>query len=143
MMVCSPLQEYMTPSDLAFAIVVIEHYIIRWQLIYQTKVRGEKATTPLNTSAGLLYDGGIAGREAKKRFDSLLVYVYENFYNTANQQSVLNMTRLQVLLDAAKNEDPAALERDLGKVDTNAHLTDALQKIQNDVVHRVFYYMYV
>ena len=146
MLECSPLHEYMTPSDLAFAIVVVEHHVMRWQLLFQCsrkKKEGQQGVTEPTSSTGLVYEGGIAGRDAKQRFDALQMFIYENFYTAASPQSVLNMTRLQLLLDDATKADPASIQRDMKKSDSHAHLTCAIQNIRNDVLHRVFYYMYI
>ena len=95
------------------------------------------------TIGGLLYHEGIAGEEAKCRFDSLNVYFFLKFYNEADEERRLNMARLQHrdIVDKGVDFDFEALNRkvkDASQVDVFPVDMDDIQK---DICHRIFYYM--
>ena len=93
------------------------------------------------TIGGLLYHEGIAREEAKRRFNSLNVYFFLKFYNEADEESRLNMTRLQHIVDKGVDFDFEALDRkvkDASQVDVFPVDMDDIQK---DIRHRIFYYM--
>lgn len=142
MLQCSPLETYMTASDLAFAILILEHHLMSWRLAFQRKLEDglEPKEHARKESMGLVYQGGIAGRQAKERFNALQLYVCENFYS---KNSPDTMNRLQVLLNRAAREDPEAIRQDVEKFNKHAQLFGNILTIGNDVLHRIFYYMYV
>ena len=85
-----PLKLYMTTSDLAFAMLVLEHHLIWWRKLIQFKLesgRRSMCEDLARTIGGLLYHEGIAGEEAKRRFDSLNVYFFLKFYNRRGEQA--------------------------------------------------------
>ena len=139
-----PLKQYVTTSDLAFAVLVLEHHLVRWRKLVQFKLEsgGRSMCEDLaRTIGGLLYHEGIAGEEAKRRFDSLNVYFFLKFYNEADEESRLNMTRLQHIVDKGVDFDFEALDRkvkDASQVDVFPVDMDDIQK---DIRHRIFYYM--
>jgi hypothetical protein len=44
-----------------------------------------------NETTGLVYEGSIAGRQAKERFDAFQLYVFENFYSKAYLEFAVRM----------------------------------------------------
>jgi hypothetical protein len=85
MLQCSPLHTYMTASDLAFAILVLEHHVLNWLLAFHSKLEDSLEAEGLcgNKTSGFVYQGGIAGLQAKEQFDALQLYVLGNFYGKA------------------------------------------------------------
>ena len=123
---------------------MLEHHLVRWRKLVQFKLEsgGRSMCEDLaRTIGGLLYHEGIAGEEAKRRFDSLNVYFFLKFYNEADEESRLNMTRLQHIVDKGVDFDFEALDRkvkDASQVDVFPVDMDDIQK---DIRHRIFYYM--
>jgi hypothetical protein len=145
MLQCSPLHTYLTASDLAFAILVLEHHVMNWRLAFQSNLEEGSEAEGLccNKTTGLVYEGGIAGRQAKVRFDALQLYVFENFYSKAYPECAVRMNSIQALLDRTAQEDPDAIREDVEKFQKHAQLNNNMTTIRDNVLHRVFYYMYV
>lgn len=77
-----PINTYMTFSDLAFAVLVLEHHILKWRNLVQFKLETGRAPPEeyvRQQSGGLLYKNGISGEEAKRRFNALCHYFFSNF----------------------------------------------------------------
>lgn len=145
MLNCFPLDTYMTPSDLAFAVLVLEHHIMKWRHLLHYKL--ETGRTPSeeysSRSLGLLYSGGIAGEEAKRRYNALSVFFFNNFYSPARPGSTQNMSRLQSMVDHAAKIEVASIEKQITQTAADVELANSVGRIQNDILHRVFYYLYV
>lgn len=142
MMTNTPIKDYITPSDLAFIILVLEHYLSKWRRLVQFKLEngGRKMSEEdARRLEGLLYEGGIADEPAKRRFDSLQVYFYLQFYSGMTTDTNINMTRLQRALDAGTNFDFDLIDLSVKnhKEWTKDHPT--MDQIKKDVVHRIFY----
>jgi hypothetical protein len=145
MLQCSPLHTYMTASDLAFAILVLEHHVMNWRLAFQSKLEDGLEAEGLccNETTGIVYEGGIAGRQAKEGFDALQLYAFENFYSKAYPECAIRMNSIQALLDRTAQEDPDAICEDVEKFEKHAQLNNNMTTIRDDVLHRVFYNMHV
>ena len=88
-----------------------------------------------------LYHDGIAGEEAKRRFDSPNVYFFLKFYNEADEESRLSITRLQHVDDKEVDFDFEPLDqrvKDGIQVDLFPVDMDVIPK---DISHHIFYYM--
>ena len=139
-----PLKLYVTTSDLAFAVLVLEHHLVRWRKLIQFKLEsgGRSMCEDLaRTIGGLLYHEGIAGEEAKRRFDSLNVYFFLKFYNEADEESRLNMTRLQHVVDKGVDFDFEIVNMKIRDASEMDPFPVSMADIQKDIRHRVFYYM--
>ena len=147
MMANTPIEEYVTPSDLAFVVLVLEHHIMKWRQLALFKLETGKLMSEEASRGvpGLLYPDGIAGKDAKRRFDALSLYFYMNFYRSpACPGQVDNMSRLQDLVNKMAKDDAVTLTDHVnGWNGTEALKVPSLTDIQNDVLHRVFYYMQV
>jgi hypothetical protein len=135
----------MTTSDLAFAILVLEHHVMNWCLAFQSNLEEGLQAERLccNETTGLIYEGGIVGCQAKEGFDALQLYVFENFYSKADPECAVRMSSIQALLDRTAQEDPDAIREDVEKFQKHAQLNNNMTTIRDDVLHRVFYYMHV
>lgn len=138
-----PLPHYICHSDLAFAVLVLEHHIMKWRHLIQFELETGRPV-PLEYSRqakGLLYKDGIAGEEGKRRFDDLNVYFFNRFYSPACPERLKNVTLLQGLVDRRAKADiqeiNATWQRSSGWDDA------VVQELQNDILHRVFYSLYM
>ena len=136
-----PIVSYMTSSDLAFVVLVLEHHIMKWRHLRQVELEtGKPVPDEYSREArGLLYDGGIAGQKAKPRFDDLNLYFFTNFYSRACPQREKNVMVLQKLVDGLAKGDSMDIESQLSDEKLGGV---SMEKIQDDILHRVFYYMY-
>jgi hypothetical protein len=135
----------MTASDLAFAILVLEHHVMNWHLTFHSKLEDGLEAEGLcgNETTGLVYKGGIAGRQAKEQFDALQLYVFGNFYSKAYPECAVRMNSIQTLLNRTAQEDPDAIREDVENFQKHAQLNNNMTTIRDYVLHRVFYYMHV
>lgn len=141
----APLAKYVTASDLAFTVLVLEHHIAKWRHIVQMqKETGWPPSQEYSRKADelLLYPDGIAGEEAKRRFDVLTEYFHTYFFcpkkgprNIGVVESSVN-THVKSYPDNIQQEIDACLAVDQEMVNA-CH-----EEIQEEVFHRVFYYMY-
>lgn len=137
-----PVVTYMTPSDLSFALLVLEHHIMKWRHLIQVRLETGEPVSPeyCRGARGLLYDGGIAGEEAKRRFDDLHVYFYSNFYSRANPHRERNVILLQKLVDTMAKRDSETIK--FVELAPDCRETPTMEEISEDILHRVFYYMF-
>jgi len=138
---CTPLESFVTSSDLAFAVVLLEHHVMNWRhLIHYKQETGEDPPKDsMASSFGLFYEGGIAGESAKRRFNRLNVFFFMQFFSPVGENSSLNMSRLQTLVNkmVKYNTD------DLDRLPSLTELPHPLTDIKSDIVHSVFFYLYV
>ena len=144
-----PLSQYMTTSDLAFAVLVLEHHVPQWQ--YELEVERETGSSPTSdelecanrlgfVGMELFYQGGIAGEAAKQRFGQLNVYFFRHFFNRHCPQKEANMNQLEKAVEARVKADSASINTSIQKWETTA---TAMYKrdVKDDIFHRLFYYM--
>lgn len=144
-----PIFSIMTASDLALAVLIVEHHVMKWRhLIHWEEENGEPPTECYSrTAVGLLYQGGIAGVEAKRRFDDLSLYFFINFYGSGiSPHKQANADRLQALTCAMAVEDCPTIGQD-GQEGTRVPpacipSSEQMKEFQEDVVHRVFYHIH-
>ena len=137
------LEHYMTSSDLAFAVLLLEHHMMKWrhliQSIHETGVEPSedyKANAP-----SLLCQGGIAGEEAKWRFDDLNLYFHRHFYSpVVTSDRDPNMKRLQEHVGRLVEADRGAIEVEMAATRATK-CGGSIKDLQNDILHRVFYCM--
>ena len=147
MMKNTPIEEYVTPSDLAFVVLVLEHHIMKWRQLALFKLETGKLMSEdaSRDVPGLLYPDGIAGKDEKRRFDALSLCFHMNFCRSPTcPGQVDNMSRLQAIVDKVAKDDAVVLgEHANGWKGTAALKLPSVSEVQNDVLHRVFYYMQV
>lgn len=138
---CSPLESFVNSSDLAFAVVVLEHHIMNWRHLinYKQETGEEPPKDSMASSFGLFYEGGIAGAAAKNWFNRLNVFFFMQFFSPVGKNSSVNMSRLQTLVDkmVKYNTD------DIDRLPSLTELPHSLNDIKSDIVHSVFFYLYV
>lgn len=144
---CSPIDSFVTSSDLAFAVLVMEHYIMNWrhQMHYKQETGCDPAKDYVHKSLGLYYDGGIAGEAAKRRFNELNVYLFMEFFSPVGENTSLNMGRLQTLVDRMVKYASHDI-RDMQAIpvrDLVSQPQPSLDDIKRDIVHSVFFYLYL
>ena len=141
-----PLDQYMTTSDLAFAVLVLEHHMMQWRHLIHYELETGKPPSDdyiqTATAGMLLYKGGMAGKDAKHRFGELAVYFFRHFYNRHCPLRELNMALLQELVDAEVKADLDFIQMDLQKWERNAPPTPFKKDVHDDILHRVFHYMH-
>ena len=118
---------------------------MKWRHLLHYKLEtGEEPNAEYNKNAiGLWYDDGIAGQDAKRRFTVLNVYFFMNFYSQANPNSGLNMARLQTMVDKAAKSESGSIQQNIDQPSAHTQLVNSIDDIRNDILHRVFYYLYV
>lgn len=137
------VEKYLTPTDLAFAFLVLEHNVIKWR--HQLDFRLNTGKNPsLDYCAGLssllLYKNGIAGEAAKNRFERLNQYFFRAFFNPALPEArKKNLAELNGIIFDWANENKDYIHRQWKK--GNYAVFDA-REIAEDIIHRVFHYMY-
>ena len=97
----------------------------------------------------LYYNFGIAGKEAKDRFNNLSVYFYVNFFSEANKHRLRNLQNLQRFVDQMARCNKPTIEKYLnqppfGPIGGRSGIwinNSTLQSLRDDVYHRVFFYM--
>lgn len=140
-----PLQDYMTHSDLSLAVLVLEHHVMKWRHLLQVEQEtGKPPSDEYSRKArGLLYDDGIAGEEAKRRFDTLCIYFYTNFYATSCPDATRSMNCLQNILDVAVRKDAALIQAYVTDSSGGGIQGSLLEDIKDDILHRVFYHIFL
>ena len=127
-----PIPNYATASDLAFTFLVFEQYISWWKVLASHRRNTGKDMTGFAPPSMLHYNGGIAGKDAKARFNSLQVYFYTNFFTAS---AAANMAELQLAVNKIGIPDPAA-----HLLNQRRHKLDV---IATEILHRVFYRVHV
>ncbi len=144
MLAGTPLGQYMTHSDLALAVLILEHSLMKWRHLLQVEQEtGEPPSKEYCKNArGLLYDDGIAGEEAKRRFDALSIYFYNNFYGSS-PEATRSMSSLQNILNVAVRKDAALIQSYVDDSSDDCWIPeDRLGEVKDDILHRVFYYVF-
>lgn len=144
MLTNAPMVDYVTPSDLAFASLVLEQHIMQWRelVLFELNTGKEAPKERLSSTDGLLYKAGLASKEAKTRFDALSAYFYTNFYRPSCPQQKANLAALQDVLDRVVRHDVNHVKSNLSKSRSVTKLPHPISHVQNDILHRVFYRMY-
>lgn len=133
----------MSPSDLAFAVVVLEENITNWRRLAQLQFHTGCFPTItdvvlVDKTRELLFDT-VAGEEAKRRYDSLNVYFYRNYCCSANDNQAKNVACLQKLLNNKVSSNHEQIESCRNKSATaDVIVNDGLL---NDISHRVFWHL--
>lgn len=91
------LSTWMTASDLAFTFLVLEHGINNWKRLARKQlVEGEAKNQPATELKGFKHQNGLAGKDAKYRYNGLLMYFHKNFFSlNKNGFAPTNMFLLQ------------------------------------------------
>jgi len=140
-----PLTQHMTTSDLAFAVLVLEHHVPQWQyVLHVERETGRPPTTAelayankLGFGVGLLYEGGIAGEAAKRRFGDLNMHFFRHFYNRHCPHSAANINQLQKAVKSKVRADYEIVNEHIRKWETTS--TDMHKKqVHDDILHKVF-----
>lgn len=132
-----PIPDYVTSSDIAFTVLVLEQHVVKWKkLAAHCREHGHDMGEELSRNvSGLLYPGGIAGAEAKRRFCSLHKYFQTLFFSPNCSKAQRNMANLQQEVNRLAPPEEASFNQ------VKQKHTQAV--IENDVLHRVFYYMHM
>jgi len=119
--------KWMSPSDLALAVLVLEQHILQWRecMLHELETG---ATKPTANETSLTHEGGLAGEAAKLRFEALSVC----FYRTFNGNKPI-MAQLHAAITASVKEGtPIPSDKCSNKLN--------MREMQELVVHRVFAY---
>lgn len=138
-----PLKKYLSMTDLVFAILVLEHHMMKWRHLihFQLETGRSPSEDFTQQSGGLLYRDGIAGEAAKQRFEDLYVYFFSNFCAAKHPD---NVRRLQAALDDMARNGSVSLKADIKNCGAGgAAVGPQSQQIQDDVLHRVFNYVFL
>lgn len=140
-----PLVQYMSTSDLAFAMVVLEHNMMKWRRLihYQLETGRLPCNDYCKQADGLMYKNGIAGEECKRRFDNLCLYFFSNFCTDKCSDKDRNVRKLQAALDDMAKAGSDSIKSDIQRCTSRAVCGPQAQQIQDDIIHRVFYYSYL
>ena len=87
-----------------------------------------------------MHKGGIAGEEAKARFHGLNVYFHVHFYDRSSPHRQNNMSRLHHRVKQFVSADSESIKRNITNHEQFIGKTP-VKDIQDDSIHRVFYYM--
>jgi hypothetical protein len=144
MLAQKPLGDYMTNSDLAFAFVVLEHYMMNWRrvILFQLETGQLPSATYCKQSCGFLYKHGIAGEAAKKRFEDLCLYFFSNFSTDASSPKRQNTVSLQASVNQTAKMEFSWIKSAINSSPSLVS-TPQVKQLQDDVAHRVFYYLYL
>jgi len=145
----TPLAKCMCPSDIAFAVLVLEHHMIKWRHLIRFGLEtGQLPSKDYTQEApGLLYDQGIAGPVARKRFDGLVLYFVSNFFARSSPDTAGNMRRLGDMVRGMAKPRSAWIKEKIRRCTADykaipIHKNDPIEDVEDDVLHRVFYYMH-
>lgn len=139
-----PIERYISPSDVAFAVLVLEVHLMEWRYVVNYRLDTREDDPCYNDSKkgpGLLYEHGIAGRDAKQRFECLTTYFFRNFFNPSLPEAELNLKTLNQLIahlfmgDAMQRYIDG--QREMGNVSPFN-----TEELSDEILHRVFYYMH-
>lgn len=137
------IEDYITTSDLAFTVLLLEHHMMEWRSqIQHTRETGKEATF-LEKGQHLLYKDGIAGEEAKARFQQLTMHFQVNFYNRSSCRQREVSKKMTCLHGHLKQLVAADSERVTTNIDNHGQFVGKapMKDLQDDILHRVFYYM--
>jgi len=137
MLATKPLFDYMTVSDLAFAFLVLEHYMMKWRAMIHFELEtGRPPSKDYSKQLpGLLYNGGISGREAKRRFGELCSYLY-----SCVEKNDRFLKKLQAAVDALARKDSNLIKARAGYFSS---LVPSTADVEEYVLHRVFQCLYL
>ena len=137
------VQDYITASDLAFTVLLLEHHAMEWRSQIQYTRETGKPATLLEKGHHLLYKDGIAGEEAKARFHQLTTHFQLNFYNRSSSPQRQVQGRMTCLRDHLKQLVAADSNNVKMNIDNHGHFVGKtpMKDLQDDILHRVFYYM--
>ena len=142
-----PFTNYTTPSDLAFICLVLEQHVSKWKKIVGFRVNtGRWMSEEYHSKLeGLLYKDGIAGEQAKRRYNDLCLYFYVNFYSEKDWQGMKasNVANLHKRINDLVGAQVAQLEEKIVTGHTANGYPHSAQAIQDDILHRVFFKNYV
>lgn len=135
-----PPNKYVTHSDWAFVFVVFEHHIMKWRHLVQVELETGKPPSKeyAKTAPGLFYEGGMAGEAAKRRFDILSGFFYTNYYSKTSRAKGNMLALTNHLQQILKFHGEEFIRNNLVP-----QKTCSFHETQDDIVHRVFYAMYV
>lgn len=138
------ISQYVTNSDLAFSVLLLEHYISHWRLRLHVKLEtaGESPSLHEPTDAafgGLVYPDGIAGMQAKNRYCSLCEYFFFNLFGNVREDAANNMRRLQHILDTGAAFDDELLEAEESENFRNPPCRGS-KEMTHEIYHRAFYW---
>jgi hypothetical protein len=160
-----PLAFYMSYSDLAFAIVVLEHHMLKWRSLVGFQLEtGQRPSEEFcrQQSGGLLYKGGISGEQAKRRFNGLCHYLFSNFCPSNNHNvcqpekycgraptnypdsrvlRTQQQERLQTRLNELVKVESSRIKADIKNCPANVF--PPMEEVQEDVLHRVYHCCYL
>jgi hypothetical protein len=144
MLANKPIEQYMTNSDLAFTIIIVEHYMMNWRRLihYKWETGHLPPSAYCKQACGFLYKHGIDGEVAKKRYESLCLYFFSNFSKTNCPTKRKNLARLQSRINAAIKIEYKCIKT---AMTGSASLVSAAQvkQLQDDIAHCVFYKLYL
>lgn len=139
-----PIVKYMSISDIALAFLVLEHHMMKWRSLLQFEL--ETGCPPSQefcrqqSFTGLLYQNGISGEDAKKRFENLCRCFFTNFYTDKCPKRGRNVRKLQALLNEQARNDCNLIKAKINSLGGASTSPSPLQ-VQEDIIHRVFYYI--
>lgn len=138
------IDDYITASDMAFALLLLEHHMMEWRSQIQwTLETGKDGSLISRRGRGchLLYKGGVAGEEAKNRFHQLNAYFHASFYDRTCPKKQQNLSRLRDCLKQMVEADRERVESNIENHDRLLPKKTPMKDLQDDILHRVFYYM--
>jgi hypothetical protein len=154
------INTYMTFSNLAFAVLVLEHHILKWRNLVHFEFKTGCAPPKeyaRQQSGGLLYKNGISGEEAKMRFNALCHYFFTNFQPSKHPFSSMplpsfdakgphfqggrNQAKLQTRRDELIKMDAIRNKAEIKNCPSNIFTPS--YKIEDNVIHRVVYSVYL
>lgn len=141
MLAGKPLQSYMTISDLAFAVLVLEQHMMQWRQMILLRL--ETGQLPLKAQRkepmGLLYKSGVAGKEGKERFRSL-VACFSKAFAGGGPKSAGNLGRLQDQVDKMAMAEAARIKAEMkGSLEADKEALKSSRSVQDEILHQVFY----
>jgi hypothetical protein len=153
MMAGASFDKWMTASDLALAILILEHHMLNWRtcILCQQEARSPASSSCLAAASpsavgapcqcteadhdqGHYYKDGISGEQAKIRFESMSV----NFYRHLTSSRDSTAARLHGTIRDMVKADPPTFTMQASLEQTKPPVREA----QDCVLHRVFFYMH-
>lgn len=140
MLAGTPMQA-MTTADIAFAFLVLEQHMMQWRQWIHTELETGQTTSPDTAKefGGLLYRSGIASQEGKVRFETLKSFFYTHFYKLDSKERENNVNRLQNAIAELVQKDTEVIQQCV----SNCKMASRglpMNDLQDDILHRVFYY---
>jgi hypothetical protein len=133
--------KWMTASDLALAVLILEHHILHWRTLLLNQLEnGSPAILPYSSpqsggrdQSGLLYKDGIGGEEGKLRFEMLSVYFYRSLCSRDTTAAQLHHAITELVKAHPSSSSFPEANRTEPKI----------KDVQEWVLHRVFVYMHM